>query len=58
MGNNVTILKLKKTYYRRNYSFYLWIILFHLAGSVVLITGASSGMGKELALIYAKRGAR
>jgi NADP-dependent 3-hydroxy acid dehydrogenase YdfG len=32
--------------------------IYFLANSVIVITGASSGIGKELTLKYAERGAR
>lgn len=44
MGNHVVMLNLKKTKY--------------VPESVIVITGASSGMGKELTYRYAQRGAR
>ena len=37
---------------------YLSIYLSKLANSVVVITGASTGIGKELTYRYAERGAR
>lgn len=44
MGNHVMMLNLRKTKY--------------VPDSVVVITGASSGMGKELTFRYAERGAK
>ena len=44
MGNHVMMLNLRKSKYVPN--------------SVIIITGASSGMGKELTYRYAERGAK
>ena len=44
MGNHVMMLNLRKSKY--------------VPGSVIVITGASSGMGKELTYRYAERGAK
>jgi len=44
MGNNPAVLRLKKVQF--------------VPGSVVLITGATSGIGERLALRYAERGCK
>lgn len=44
MGNHVVMLKLRRSKY--------------VPDSVIVITGASSGMGKELTFRYAERGAK
>lgn len=55
MGNHVLMLNLKSSKYVRKISLKS---NSHLAESVVVITGASSGIGKELTYRYAERGAR
>ena len=56
MGNHVMMLNLKSNRFIRKKDASLILIL--IAESSIIITGASSGMGKELTYRYAKRGCK
>ena len=60
MGNHLPILRLtKQPVFKRCLILLLNIKLkLKKANSVIIITGASSGIGRELALQYAPRGCR
>lgn len=54
MGNHVVMLNLKSSkFIRKNGSSY-----YCVANSVIVVTGASSGIGREITYKYAERGAR
>ena len=54
MGNHVVMLNLKSSkFIRKNGSSYSCV-----ANSVIVVTGASSGIGREITYKYAERGAR
>lgn len=56
MGNHTAMLKMTSSKFKRKINFlnYSYIkFLSSIAGSTILITGASSGIGKELTFKYA-----
>ncbi|EGR33394.1 short-chain dehydrogenase reductase sdr, putative [Ichthyophthirius multifiliis] len=59
MGNTLTALEIKSTKFMSfNQNSNQILYIYQKAGSVIIITGASEGIGKELALKYALRQSR